>query len=241
MLLSIGTFFLLYVSQAQEETYYATNFELGLKWDNDIVYNIFATTDIEKFSNFVRNSIREFTSKFNSPLNWIEEPNLDKLRQNKRYFIFIEHDVDVEDHCYLATPSAIGPSILYIGINECGVAENMAGILEMLGFGLTILRADRDDHVKIIWENLGPITAAMLNETTTYFMNSTNEAFSKYDVASILHPSAYYDDAIDPEKPIFEPRDPINSAGLNLRNEERQPTQNDIRQFNAIYGSKESG
>uniref|UniRef100_A0A914YJM8 Peptidase M12A domain-containing protein n=1 Tax=Panagrolaimus superbus TaxID=310955 RepID=A0A914YJM8_9BILA len=227
MLLSIPIYFLLcYASQAQEEeTYYATNFKPGLKWDNNIVYNIFATTDTEKFSNFVRDSIRTFTSKFKSPLNWIEEPNWDRLRQNRRYFIFNEHDVDIEDPCYLSTPSAIGPSVLFIGINDvCGTAENMAGILETLGFGLTILRADRDEHVKIIWENIGPITAAMLNQTETYFMKSTNEAFSIYDVASVLHPSAYYEDAIDPEKPIFEPRNPVNAVGLNLRNEERQPT-----------------
>uniref|UniRef100_A0A914PBP0 Uncharacterized protein n=1 Tax=Panagrolaimus davidi TaxID=227884 RepID=A0A914PBP0_9BILA len=108
----------------------------------------------------------------------------------------------------------MGPSVIQLDVDApkgCGNYEATKGILGVLG-----------------------AYAASLDPSYDYY-NSTDATFKGYETASILHASQYSEFALDPSQPIYLPKKNQLASGLALTDEERKPTEKDIKQFKAIY------
>ena len=100
-----------------------------------------------------------------------------------------------------------------------------------------------------MYDNLDEPLAGSLSELFYDYANSTNDAFAVYDMASIQHRSAYSyvalvflqkaqfksNFSIDETKPIYKSLNSSYQADLDIPDEDRLPTVNDIAQFQAVY------
>jgi hypothetical protein len=174
-------------------------------------------------------SVSRFTEKFNSPLNWTYFSDDTRLYDFDRYVVFF----DTGKACGDAYASHIGPSSIQLSNNSvfCGEDEPLGLILRVLGFMPMIKRVDRDDHININWDNITPPMTTLLQKMPQ-LDDTEDQAFKVYDFNSIMHISTHSPYAINPETPIWTTK--------NIKKFNRLVTENDIKQFQAIYKKKEN-
>uniref|UniRef100_A0A8D3CK44 Metalloendopeptidase n=1 Tax=Scophthalmus maximus TaxID=52904 RepID=A0A8D3CK44_SCOMX len=113
---------------------------------------------------------REFTS-------W-ERQKIDSAMKNERDYISFENKAG----CFSALGRVGGRQVLSLNRQGCiyhGIVQHE--INHALGFQHEQTRSDRDNHVRINWENINPQMAY------NFYKQSTNNLNTPYDYSSIMH------------------------------------------------------
>ncbi|UYV84390.1 MEP1B [Cordylochernes scorpioides] len=134
------------------------------------------------------------------------------------------------DRCYSyvgrtglgAQPLSIGPGCEYLGIV-------IHELMHAIGFEHEQSRADRDNYVNILWDNIKPGAESQFAKYTLAQIQHLGEP---YDYASVMH---YEKNAFSKRRdlPTIEPK----RAGVRM-GQRRGFSHVDIRKINKLYGCK---
>jgi astacin len=130
---------------------------------------------------------------------------------------------------YIGKVSPANPIYLSFGCQDpVGVAIHET--MHALGVNHHHLRGDRDEHIKMEWDNVNP-------QFYDYFAIADSSKFTTYgtpyDFASIMHYGAFTA-AIDMSRPTMTPKS-NRAQNLPIMGQRKRLSQSDINLLNAMY------
>uniref|UniRef100_A0AC35G6U4 Peptidase M12A domain-containing protein n=1 Tax=Panagrolaimus sp. PS1159 TaxID=55785 RepID=A0AC35G6U4_9BILA len=213
-----------------------TNFIEEYFWKTkSIPYTIFEKNETIKLElrEILNETLERFQKDINSSLiEWNEIP-CNIITSYDRYVVF--NLADPSFPCGLSDPSSSHQNTIQFSTKpECDYSDHLIHILSILGFISPHLRQDRDNFVNIHFENIFPFYHQLFDKCENC-LNSSNNAFEKYDYNSILHLPKFSRFTINKSLPTITEKAGNNLLPISYNYTGRSLSAIDIAIIKAIY------